>query len=407
MGASTYEIVRRDIEAAGARSASSREYRTALIRQLRQALPIEAACCTVVDPATLLSTGAVTEDRVEAMHDRLFENEYLEEDYNKYARLAASPEHTATLSGATQGLPERSLRYRDILRPEGFGDELRAALVSDGVCWGFLTLFRRLEDGLFREEERQYVCSLVPVMAQGLRKQCLTLSAEEPEKMTMDTGLLVLSGSLNTLLSNEAGDYWLGQLRHWERISSPTLPRPIRAVASRARSGLLPQSDGIGRLEAPPGTSPSSPAMAASVPSETAVAPAPPRVCIRTPHGQFLSIRASVLSGGSGQVQQLGIWVEQAKPGEILPLLAEAYGLSPREKQILGKLLQGFSTKELAEALHISAYTVQDHMKSIFIKTGTASRRELVWPLLSRYSLPYGQEEEAGRGATDSRLPLC
>lgn len=69
--------------------------------------------------------------------------------------------------------------------------------------------------------------------------------------------------------------------------------------------------------------------------------------------------------------------------------MAEAYGLSLREKHILEKVLRGFSTKELAQSLHITGYTVQDHLKSIFAKTGVTSRRELIWHLFARFSLPY------------------
>ena len=52
-------------------------------------------------------------------------------------------------------------------------------------------------------------------------------------------------------------------------------------------------------------------------------------------------------------------------------------GLSPREAEILYKVLQGASTKEIAESLFIEAGTVRNHLSSIFRKTGTHSRMEL------------------------------
>ncbi|MNY71864.1 CsgBAC operon transcriptional regulatory protein [compost metagenome] len=66
-------------------------------------------------------------------------------------------------------------------------------------------------------------------------------------------------------------------------------------------------------------------------------------------------------------------------------MTTEAFGFTEREKEIVHHLSGGHSTKELAQLLHISAYTVQDHLKSIFSKAGVSSRRELIWLLYSRY----------------------
>ena len=76
---------------------------------------------------------------------------------------------------------------------------------------------------------------------------------------------------------------------------------------------------------------------------------------------------------------------ERARPEEIFPLITEVYSFTTREKQVIRKILTGMSTKELAHELCISIYTVQDHLKSIFEKTGVSRRNELVWEVFSRF----------------------
>lgn len=351
--------VTKEISALETSPASGSDYREMVIQLLRSVVPFDAACCTTVDPRTLLSTGAVTEHSVEKIHHLLFENEYQHEDFNKYTSLVQAGDPTATLSGATNGQLKQSSRYRDILSPAGFGDEMRAALVSDGACWGYLTLFRAQNQPVFGEAERSCVSSLVPAISQMLRKRSLKLTTHESEQVHMDAGILILSNNLTSQSSDAAADYWLSLLRKWERIDSTTLPRPVRAVCARAQSNHTPYPDQA----------------------------YPSKVCFYTPDGQFLVIRASRLSGPSDSML-LAVCFETAKPLDIMPFMAEAHGLSLREKQILESVLRGFSTKEIASSLHISAYTVQDHMKSIFTKTGMTSRRELIWSLFSRFSLP-------------------
>ena len=58
--------------------------------------------------------------------------------------------------------------------------------------------------------------------------------------------------------------------------------------------------------------------------------------------------------------------------------------LTPRELEILGLLSKGFLDKEIAHALHISAWTVHGHAKNIYEKLGVHTRTEAVVKYLQR-----------------------
>ena len=112
-----------------------------------------------------------------------------------------------------------------------------------------------------------------------------------------------------------------------------------------------------------------------------------PRSRLRTESGRWLVVHASRLAGEE-QNGRIAVILELAQPLEIAPLIAAAYGLSDRERQILQQVLIGLSTSDISAALFISANTVQDHLKSIFEKTGVRSRRELVAQIFTQQYLP-------------------
>jgi DNA-binding CsgD family transcriptional regulator len=58
-------------------------------------------------------------------------------------------------------------------------------------------------------------------------------------------------------------------------------------------------------------------------------------------------------------------------------ILMSAYQLTPRERDITRLVLNAATTTEIARTLFISPNTVQQHLKSIFDKTGVRSRRDL------------------------------
>ena len=70
--------------------------------------------------------------------------------------------------------------------------------------------------------------------------------------------------------------------------------------------------------------------------------------------------------------------IEPASGDQLVGLLLEAYDLSARERDVCREVIGGHATAEIASRLFISTHTVQDHLKSIFVKVGVRSRGELV-----------------------------
>src|SRR2546423_551420 len=110
------------------------------------------------------------------------------------------------------------------------------------------------------------------------------------------------------------------------------------------------------------------------------------RARIRTPAGRWVVVRGSLLGDGPGS--RVAVLLEAARPPELAPLIADAYGFTERERLVTELVAQGFPTSEIAGRLHLSAYTVQDHLKSIFEKSGTGSRGDLVARLFFGHYAP-------------------
>ncbi|MFL5673015.1 MAG: LuxR C-terminal-related transcriptional regulator [Chloroflexota bacterium] len=102
--------------------------------------------------------------------------------------------------------------------------------------------------------------------------------------------------------------------------------------------------------------------------------------------GGWLRLDASLLDDDADG--RVAIIIGPAREPEIAPLVADAYGLSPREGEVTRLVLSGRSTQEIAGSLGVSPFTVQDHLKAIFEKVGVRSRRELVAQLFLQQCAP-------------------
>lgn len=320
-----------------------------VLARLRRAVPIDALWWATVDPTTLLFTQAYREEIPEETGPYFVENEFAQDDVNKWTELARDHGGVRTLVQATAGDVEKSARYVEIFRPLGLEDELRAVLRTQGTCWGYLCLHREAGSA-FSEEETQLVKRLGPHLAHGIRVGLLMRNvglaapADAP-------GLLLLEPDGSVAGTNPVAERWLEELGG----ASPqtTLPIEIYAVAAKLRA--LDRSD-------------------ASI----------PRLRVRTRAGRWAVLHASWLAGEGEHT--VAVIIEEADAFEIAPLIMAAYGFTERERALTGLVCQGCSTREIAGRLHVSMNTVQDHLKSVFDKTGVHSRRELVVTLLRRIS---------------------
>lgn len=340
----------------------SREVGAALCR----AVPAEGTYLMTTDPATLLPTAEYVENGLPAPALlRLVEIEMREPDYNKWTHLARAQRPAASLSDVTEGDLDRSLRQREIRGPGGFADELRVVLSSSRATWGELTVFREANRPHFAAVEVRFLAGMAGLVADGLRRSLLL---DEAAAGTGEVGVLVLDPDDGVSMSNPAARSWLGSLGIGDRPGA-RLPVAIPAVARQARALCVP----LGAAHTPP------------------VRPASARVRTRT--GRWLVVRGSVL--GEDADASVAVTLEPARPAELAPLMADAYGLTAAERRVTELVAQGLSTRQIAARLELSAYTVQDHLKSIFTKSGTSSRGDLTARLFYDH---YARSLTAGPG---------
>jgi DNA-binding NarL/FixJ family response regulator len=81
-------------------------------------------------------------------------------------------------------------------------------------------------------------------------------------------------------------------------------------------------------------------------------------------------------SGGFTEATPLGAGA-RAEPHQRLPSIDEV-GLTPRQAEVLGLLLQGLPNKLIARQLNLSVETVKDHVAAVLRALGVSSRTQAV-----------------------------
>jgi DNA-binding CsgD family transcriptional regulator len=327
------------------------------------------------DPATLLITSPVRVEAQEASScDAFWHHEFHVQDTAQFVDLARSPEPAAALHLSLGGDLGRSARYRDLLRPQGYEDELRCVLRVGGNTWGLVGLMREKGRRAFEPDDVALMTKASPIIAAALRDHirghCSWLgTARAPGLVVFDSGSRVLSANHDAL-------HWLRQLLG---VEDGQQPDPFVAAA-----------DAVGELFATPELErPISPiwallararAVAGGIDSRAA------RLRLRDGRGRWMLLHGSALtSRADGSADTVAVVIEPAQSSEIAPIIIEAYSLTPREREVVGALARGDTTSEIAARLFLSQHTVRDHIKTVFDKVGVSSRAELVAKLFAEH----------------------
>jgi DNA-binding CsgD family transcriptional regulator len=236
-------------------------------------------------------------------------------------------------------------RRRELRARAGFGPELRAALTLDGALWGTLCLARHVGAPDFSEADARFIARLVPALANSVRRSVL-LEVAAGEPAVAGPGMLIVTGDGRIESATAAAQAWVAELAG-DVVGDDGVRVPT-AVYTVALRSLVPGCD-----------------------------PQAARVRLRTARGTWLAVYASPLRGADG-VERAAVVIEPARRADVAPVVAQAYGLSAREREVLALVAQGLSIDAIARRLVISLHTARDHVKRIQAKVRVTSRAELI-----------------------------
>jgi DNA-binding CsgD family transcriptional regulator len=334
------ERVAGELAGLAARGLTTTEVLCAVDGLVDRVVPADASCWSTFDPATTMLTSAVGRNLDEDGGDavRFMELEYVAQAPGHYRGLMSSDDPLVVQHAAvTRSAGDGEAQVGEHLAAMGLGQELRLVLRHQRTGWGGAGLMRRTGAAPFDDDEQRFLRHVAPSITAAIRAS-LVRSIAAPVAIDPDRqgpAVVVVEGA-DVVEATPAAQRWLAQLGATDR-GHGQMPAVLAAVAVAATSGRTVAQRA------------------------------------RTVEGAWLVVRSAPLGGRRGIVT-----IDEAGPPDVVAILGAALGLSARETDVVVEVLRGSSTKEIAGALHLSTYTVQDHLKAVFLKAGVNSRRELI-----------------------------
>jgi DNA-binding CsgD family transcriptional regulator len=322
-----------------------RSLRVAILKEIRPVVAFDAFVWLLTDPQTEVGCSPVADVPCLPELPRLIMLKYLT-PFNRWTRLK---DPVARLHESSEGRLERSLVWSSLLSRYGVTDVASVVFRGRQGCWGFLDLWRINASAPFTESEAGFLTSVAKYVTEALQvSQAGTFKLPSPTIPGAGPAVLILSPELEVRAQTAETNEYLRLL-----IPPDHEQRPIPAAAYNVGAQLLAVEAGVDQH--------------------------PPWARVHLSLGVWLTLRAARLDVPErAGTPDIAVTIEKSSPTERLDLFSRACALSAREVELLGHLMLGADTHLTAQRMFVSENTVQDHLKSIFIKTATTNRRTLM-----------------------------
>ncbi|UVJ40916.1 LuxR C-terminal-related transcriptional regulator [Arthrobacter sp. CJ23] len=334
-------------------SADGHALRVEALEELRLTLGFSAFVWPLADPETATGVAPLAELHSARDLPLLIKGKYAS-TVNRWTALSLAATPVGTLRSSTAGgAAGAGGLWEDMLRGQGVGDVASVVHADQYGIWSWLDLWRDAGDAPFSESETAFLASLAPAMTRGLRRSCARQfqAGAVPAKPAPPQADLVVDEDMGVLGQTASAGAWLSLLQR--------APGPYSGIPAEVFNV-------VGQLLA----------KEARVDHHAAAA----RVHIGS--GRWAALRAARMDrpwsaghdAATPQAPAIAVTIQECLPAARLGVFVRAYGLTPRERQALALLAAGLENEALAGRMGIAGYTVQDHFKAIFAKTGMRSR---------------------------------
>lgn len=329
-----------------------RSLRISLVEEIRRQVGFDAYAWLLTDPVTEVGSAPLADVPSLADLPHLIRAKYMTPT-NRWTALNGP---VATLRDATGGEREASLVWREVLSAYSVDDVASLVFRDQHGCWGWLDLWRSGDTPPFSAAEHAYLTATAAPITGALRR-CQARTFDHTPSPLDRSGpvVLVLSPRLEVKAQTPDTEAYLRAL-----VPPDDDRRPIPAGAYNVAAQLLAVEAGVDLHQ--------------------------PSARVHLTGGVWMTLRAARVdaSGDLAAEQDIAVTIEPTPPAERRSLFARSHALTPRETELVEYLAQGADTRTISQELFVSEHTVQDHLKSVFAKTGVRNRRTLLARLAGR-----------------------